>query len=102
MSCIIEKPKGHKLDRNLNGQGEKGKILDIFFEKKIQQRANKTILEIQTNRNTKFILFRNFAEICKIYENLYTSKSTNDEKAADYIEKVIKKLNTQDKKIRYK
>lgn len=44
MSCIIEKPKGHKLDRNLNGQGEKGKILDIFFEKKYKYKQIKPYL----------------------------------------------------------
>ena len=38
--------------------------------------------------------------MCNFYEHLYTSKSTNDEKIADFIEKVdCPKLNTQDNDI---
>ena len=38
--------------------------------------------------------------MCNFYENLYTSLSTNDEKIANYNEKVdCPKLNTQDKEI---
>ena len=38
--------------------------------------------------------------MCNFYENLYTSKSTNDEKIANYIEKVdCPKLNSQDKEV---
>lgn len=39
-------------------------------------------------------------EMCNFYENRYTSKSTNDERIADYIENVdCPKINTQDNDI---
>ena len=57
------------------------------FSAKIKSSSNSEILQ----------------EICNFYENLYTSKPTNDEKIPIYIEKVdCPKLNTQDKEMCYK
>ena len=85
--CIIKRPKGHKLGLNLNRQ-KKGRNTKIFY----WIRKNKIKTHGKTSSSKSEIL----QEMCNFYENLYTSKSINDEKVADYVEKVYySKLNTQ-------
>ena len=77
-------------------EGEKNTKCFLGLEKK--QQTNNTIFEIKTNGKTSSYNSEILQEMCNFYENLYTSKSTNDEKNANYIEKVdCPKLNTQDK-----
>ena len=81
--------------------------LNCTFEKK--DKSNKRSFETINNLDFvdlwhhKYPQNNGFTEIwyemCNFYENFYTSKSTNDEKIADFIEEVdCPKLNTQDKK----
>ena len=89
----MKKSKGHKFVLNLNGQ-KKGKNTKYFLG------LEKNIFEIKTNGNTSSSNSEILQEIANFYENLYTSKSTNIEKIANYIEKSdCPKLNTQDKEI---
>ena len=90
----MKQPKGHKLDLNLNGQ-KKGKYTKYFLG---LEKSN--IFDITTNGKTSSSNSEILQEMCNFYENLYTSKSTNDEKIANYIEKVAcPTLHSKDKEV---
>ena len=79
-------------------EGEKNTKYFLGLEKK--QQTNNTIFDIKKNRKTSSSNSEILQNMCYFYENIYTNKSTNDEKIANYIKKVdCPESNTQDEEI---